>query len=69
MPCEQGQVNGKAQAKSDMGNSWILRKGGGCGAGIAVGPLPCPGAATVPHGERGGCSGSAERSGMQLPHV
>lgn len=44
VPCERGQVNGKA--KSDMGNSWVPRKGGGCSTGIAVGHPPCPGTAT-----------------------
>lgn len=42
VPCKQDQVNGKAQARSDMGNSWVLREGGGCSPGIAVGCPPCP---------------------------
>lgn len=42
VPCKQSQANGKAQARSDMGNSWVLQEGGGCSPGIAVGCPPCP---------------------------
>lgn len=55
-PYEQGQVNSKAQAKNDIGNSWALRKGDGCSAGVALGCPPCPGAAAVQCREHRGCS-------------
>lgn len=63
VPCERGQVNGKAQARSDLGNSWVLCREVATAPALVLAACPAWGIRRA--GASKGCAGSAGAAAAQ----